>query len=639
MPYKYLILKIILVLWLFYVDKIYCNESCWNNENECNIKTELFKNLEFSNGISMQIDCRSNLEAIGSQDHLKKAENDFQTSTKYLLLPRFMGVQAVMLDGCQTPLNAHTYGLEFLPVCNNITKASIRHFHMDILMPLHCNEEDIQPMQLEYLNIQFNEIAAIDADSFKRNYPQLRDVLIEKNSLKIIHKDAFKTIRSLENLYIANEPVLMLKFPDLFEYTSVASIHLEALKQMTSDIFNHLPETLQNLYVANTPLDKNAVLLRNSLVLKNLTITNCALQRFTLHDIHSTVKRIDLSGNVMITFTAYENNLKELDLSNNQLEWLPFEWTTNLTNLEILILKGNQIQTLSLDNLLKTMPNTHTFDLSQNRLQSLQGYDNGIQDVTLSQVRLRCDQNPWDCLWLHAFAHYHPEKFRILQYEKFISKINVNGLECIPAEKTPTSAVPQKATINASLTDALVTYPDQFMNVSTYTLVYGSPWEFKRNQRAEALIIVFMLPLGIALLFLLLYMWIYCQKMFHLSYYQGISCMRRPANQPSQRFDVVRQLPPHPIQTEPRRPLTRITDDHDEGYEVPINGIISECNCTMQHTDEMAKCQKPLHITYEQLPTEEPPSQIYEEIIQVESSPGNVAAGNARNTYDHLTFK
>ncbi|XP_037810806.1 toll-like receptor 10 isoform X2 [Lucilia sericata] len=588
MPYNYLILKILLVIYTFYIKQIQCNELCWNNDEECTIKTELFKNLELSHGITMQIDCHFNLKENNAQDHLQQTEeeNDFQTSTKN----RFMGIQTVMLDGCQTPLNALTYGLEFLPICKYITKVSIRHFHMDILRPLHCQAENSQQLQLEYLNIQFNEIAAIEADSFVANTPQLRDVLIEKNSLKLIHKDAFKAIRSLENLYIVNEPVLMLKFPDLFEYTSVASVHLEALKQMTSGIFKHLPETLQNLYVANTPFDNVALLLRNSLVLRNLTIKHCALEKFTLHDVHSTVKRIDLSGNVMKTFTAYENKLNELNLSNNQLQWLPFEWLANLSNLECLILTGNHIKFLHLDNLLKSLPNVSLFDLSQNQLQSLQGYDNVIPDVVLSQVRIKCDQNPWDCLWLHEFAHYQPEKFRILQYEKFISKINVNGLQCIPSEKIPTT--PAITTNNATQRENTAITPDHFLNVSTYTLVYGSPWEFKRNQRAEALIIVFMLPLG-------------------------FSCMQTPANHPSQRFDVVRQLPLPTLQTETRRPLTQIVDGTEMAYEVPINGIVSECNCIALHSDDTptAKCEKSVHITYEQLPTEEPPSQIYEEII------------------------
>lgn len=623
---KYSILKLILALCSFCIEKMACNESCWNNENECNIKTELFKNLEFSNGISMQIDCRLNLEANG-QDQLintKDGENDIKISNKYLLLPRFMSVQSVMLDGCQTPLNAHTYGLEFLPICINISKAAIRHFHMDILKPLFCNKES-QQLQLEYLNIQFNEITAIGAESFSPNQTQLRDILIEKNSLKVINKDAFKTIRSLENLYIVNEPVLMLKFPDLFEYTSVLNVHLEALKQMTSGIFNHLPETLQNLYVANTPLDNDAVVVRNSLVLKNLTIKNCSLQKFSLRDVHSTVKRIDLSGNVMKIFTAYENNLKELDLSNNQLELLSLDWLANLTNLKSLILKGNHLKMVSLDKLLAAVPNGQMFDLSQNRLQYLHAYETDILDATFSQVRLKCDGNPWDCLWLHEFAHYHPEKFRILQYEKFISRINVNGLECIPAEERPLKQEVNKSSVASS---------DRVVNVTAYTLMYGNPWELKRNQRAEALIIVFMLPLGIAFLFLLLYMWIYCQKMFHLSYYQDFSCMRRSANNSSQRFDVVRQIPPRPIQTEPnRRPLTRILDENDEeSYEVPINGV--------------ANCRKPIYITYEQLPTDDPPQQIYEEIIEVdecdrrietESCTGDV--NNAKQTYDHLSFK
>ena len=643
---KYLIFKLIVIIWTLNVfGKTSGNESCWNNDNECNIKTKLFRNFEFLNGISMQIDCRRVMEE--NDKDRPKEENDFRKSKEYLLIHRFTGVQSVMLDGCQTPLNTHTFGLEYLPICVNITKVSIRHFHMDILKPFKCKRNENyeeQALQLEYLNIQFNEITVINGNSFSKDYAYLRGVLIERNSLKLIHADAFRSLRSLEKLHIVNEPELMLKYADLFKYTSVEAIHLEALEQMTSDIFRNLPESLQNLYVANTKFDNDDVVTVNALVLKNLTIKHCGLRVFSLHDVHSTVKFIDLSGNVMKIFTAYENNLKELNLSDNKLEWVPFEWLSNLTNLEILDLKSNFIKSLSLEKLLHVMPNGHFIDISKNHLQYLQDYNISHQDVSLHQARLKSDQNPWDCLWLHEFARQYPETFRILQYEKFISKINVNGLECIPAEKSISPRKIHPKFTNISL--ATMSATEQTANVSTYTLIYGSPWEFKRNQRAEALIIVFMLPLGIALLFLLLYMWIYCQKMFHLSYYQDFPCMRRSttANN-NQRFDVVRQFPPCSIQTATRQPLNQIIDINNQGYEIPLNGVIADCNCIGQNSDHILKCQKSVHITYEQSPTEAPHEAYYEEIIHVEDNPccndsldGVINRENDNETYDRSPF-
>uniref|UniRef100_A0A1I8P6Z9 LRRCT domain-containing protein n=1 Tax=Stomoxys calcitrans TaxID=35570 RepID=A0A1I8P6Z9_STOCA len=678
-----LLLKLVVVTVIFgsLVNNVQSSESCWTHEDVCNVRAEIFQNLEFSNGIAMQIDCTSNVgmeEGGESMKSLGEADNDqeldFQLnaveneggvedlqhhhepaalihSIKYFSLRRrFMGIQSVMLDGCQTPLNTHTYGLEFLPICANVTKVSLQHYHIDSLTPLKC--EGVDTLDLEYLQLQFNEIASIDDESFQSAYPHLRVLELQSNSLRVVQPKAFRSLRSLEHLRIVNEPVLMLKSGDLFEYTAAITIHLVALRQMTSEIFQHLPETLQTLYVADTVLDSDAVEVSNPRTLANLTLMNCALEAFTLRDIHSTVKSITLNGNTLKRFVAHENNLKELDLGNNRLDHFDFEWLVNVTSLERLSLRGNHLRTLSLYGLMQRLPNGHFVDLRENRLQALAEVDRDLPFWLTSHLRLKCDQNPWDCLWLHEFAHNFPEKFRLLQYDKFISKINVNGLQCIPAEKPPeASQNPQTTVSSGVLGEGITASPEKALNASSY-VVYsnGDQWEFKRNQRAEALIIVFMLPLGIAFLFLLLYMWIYCQKMFHLSYYKNFSCVRKrpPLPNPSQRFDVVRQMPSQQQhQADSCSHALNYTNLHDHhhndeivggGYEVPLHGLCSECNCKPLNANSLQKCNKAIHITYEHSPTDMP-HQIYEEIISVHNPDYDDPHRTSHVHYDHLRFE
>lgn len=700
------------------------NESCWIHTDICNVRAEIFQNFELSNGIAMQIDCLENsnettrnpvntngddddgdrdddstdLDIVlqpnagdaedGGEHHDYRQQplQQFPKSATYFMWQRrFMGIQSVILDGCQTPLNTHTYGLEFLPICVNVTKIVLQHFHMDSLKPLECSQQtksdrhpdmnmdrarapepsndNDQQLDVEYLHLQFNEIASIEDTSFQGHYPHLRVLEVQSNCLKTIQAKALHPLRSLEHLKIINESVLILKFRDLFEFTAAISIHLAALRQMTSEIFQHLPETLQSLYVADTAIEGDAVDVNNSRTLNNLTIINCSLERFTLRDIHSTVKSLNLNGNALKSFAAFENQLKELDLSNNRLGTFTFAWLGNLTSLERLALRGNHLKILSLNELILGLPNGHYIDLRENLLQSLQDEDKELPSWLMAPMRLKCDQNPWDCLWLHEFAHEYPEKFRLLQYEKFISKINVNGLQCIPAEK-PLEKHPQQATTMAltpsssspmSAEETPPSVPEKISNISSFTVIYGGDenWDFKRNQRAEALIIVFMLPLGIAFLFLLLYMWIYCQKMFHLSYYKDFSCVRKTAivPNPSQRFDIVRQVPTTQ-QNEPvagagtgggggQRPLTYIHNHHDDGgggYEVPLHGMCSECNCKTLTNTTPDKCTKPIHITYEESP-QEIPHQIYEEIISVDEHEHFDPSKQHHVHYDHLRFE
>ncbi|XP_075153589.1 uncharacterized protein LOC142227125 [Haematobia irritans] len=693
-PFKRSLLVLLVLLGGFsnYVES---SESCWLHDDICNVHGEIFQNLEFSNGLAVQIDCSPNIVGKVSNTKFGPENNDdddreiildleldaaggagmedvdHQTSSAtYLMLlrRRFMGVQSVMLDGCQTPLNTHTYGLEFLPICANVTKVSLQHYHIDSLAPLRCDGSDNdngdkgQQLELEYLHLQFNEITSIDDTSFQGyyHYPHLRVLELQSNSLRVIQSKAFRPLKSLEYLRIVNEPALMLKSADIFEYTAVITIHLEALKQMTSEIFQHLPETLQTFYVSDTPFDVDVIEVMNSRTLANLTLINCALEAFTLHDSHSTVKSINLNGNTLKRFVAHENNVKELDLSNNRLEHFNFEWLVNLTSLERLSLRGNHLRSLSLHGLMQSLPNGHFVDLRENRLQALHDVDKDVPFWLTTHLRLKVDQNPWDCLWLHEFAHSSPEQFRLLQYDKFISKINVNGLQCIPAEKPPDTTA-NTQTPNPNMPDSTLA-PEKVVNVSSspsssYTVYSnGDQWEFKRNQRAEALIIVFMLPLGIAFLFLLLYMWIYCQKMFHLSYYKNFSCVKKSANgpNPSQRFDVVRQIPPqqsqqqhyhhqhHHQQSEESGHHNYLHDHHhgdlDSGYEVPLHGMCSECNCKPINSNSLEKCEKAIHITYEQSP-QEVPHQIYEEIINVHDPDYADPDKQAHVHYDHLRFE
>ncbi|XP_005179752.1 uncharacterized protein LOC101895537 [Musca domestica] len=607
------------------------DETCWINEDVCKVRAELYQNFEFANGLAMQIDClekqSENLENdllvvdVDEGGAQKQQQQPQQPSTasefSTLWHRRFMGIQSVMLDGCQTPLNTPTYGLEFLPICANVTKVGLQNFHIDSLAPLQCAG---QLDQLEYLVLQHNEIASIDDDSFGGHYPQLRVLELQGNSLKKIQNKSLQTLRALEHLKISKESVLMLKTPDLFESTAAISIYLVELKQMTSEIFRHLPETLQTLYVADTAIDNGgggvAVKLINAHALGNLTIARCALEAFTLIDKHSSVAVINLQGNALKEFHAYENQLKELDLGGNSLDYFPHEWLKNLTALERLSLRSNRLHILSLFELMDRLPNGHYVDLRDNRLQTLQEVDKEFPSWQTLQMRLKADHNPWDCLWLHDFAHAYPEKFRLLQYDKFISRINVNGLECIPSENPPAPPIETKKhqTLEESPPTAAPQIPP--MNVLYTAGPNGDQWEFKRNQRAEALIIVFMLPLGIAFLFLLLYMWIYCQKMFHLSYYKNFSCVRNQVPIASQRFDVVRQLPPLPS-SELNGGIPTTVVNEPGGYEVPLHGMCSECNCKSLAYENQDKCHKTVHITYGDTSPQELPHQIYEEIINV----------------------
>ncbi|XP_036327974.1 uncharacterized protein LOC118740519 [Rhagoletis pomonella] len=626
-------------------------DNCWNDSQQCLIHATLHRADEppLSAGLTVEIDCQTKiaLPPAGEQNHAPA-----------LLLRRLELAESLLLDGCHTPLGVETYGMEYLPNCGTVPQVYMERFHADTLQPFNCPGVNNSDMQLELLRYRNNELATIGTDTFA-NLPQLRELYFAGNSLRHIARSAFDTLRVVERIHIVHEPLLALKDGDLFERTGVAELKLAQLKHITSDLFGHLPETLRQIHIARTTFDDDAVVVSNPQLLRNISITVCTLKSFTLLESAQTtsVRYVNLSGNALrdfrVDFLDGASNtsiagVETLDLSENELTQLPLSWLSSLRKLRHLLLRGNQLKRLSLPELMSAMPVVASLDLRGNQLASLHDAA-AASALSWEQVRIKIDRNPWNCLWLLEFAHTHPEKFRAFQYEKYISQINVNGLKCVPEEMlaladnaTKSESHTNAATTTTTTTATMATFVHGVqvqeqqrggvVNASTYKLIYGGPWEYKRSQRAEALIIVFMLPVGVALLFLLLYMWIKCQKVFHLSYYRSFSWPQRNIGQrfrSAERFDVVRQLPPTP------NALNGNTNNNED-YETPLSGIGSVCNCNNIGTPTYAneKCRKLHHITYEELPSEQP-YKIYEEII------GDDAADTetyAQPFYDHLSF-
>uniref|UniRef100_A0A0K8UZG4 Leucine-rich repeat-containing protein 15 n=1 Tax=Bactrocera latifrons TaxID=174628 RepID=A0A0K8UZG4_BACLA len=631
-------LLLVCVVRISPADAIVDAESCWNDSDACLIQATLHRVDEppQSTGLAVQIDCQTRTAGESSR------------APAYLLRP----LESLLLDGCHTPLDVDTYGMEYLPYCGTVPQVYMERFHADTLQPFSCPAANNSVLEVEILRFHNNELATIGTGAFV-NLPRLRELYFAGNTLRHIARSAFDTLRVVERIYIAHEPLLALKDGDLFERTGVADLQLMHLKYITSDLFGHLPETLRQIVVTRTAFDDDTVVVSNSQLLRNISINDCTLKSFTLLESAQTtsVRYINLSGNALnafrVDFLSDGSNasivaVETLDLSENQLTQLPLLWLSELRKLRHLLLRGNRLKMLSLPPLMSAIPALTSLDLRDNELTSLHDAA-AVAALSWEQVRIQIDRNPWHCLWLLDFAHTHPEKFRVFQYAKYISQINVNGLQCVPVEVPATAdnvteSVPTVYEITTAQGPTMVRgiqihgRNTGVVNASTYKLIYGGPWDTKRSQRAEALIIVFMLPVGVALLFLLLYMWINCQRVFHLSYYRSFGWSQRNIGRrftSAERFDVVRQLPP-------TANAFNDNTNNNEDYETPLNGIGSVCNCNNIGAATYAneKCSKPHHITYEELPTEQP-YKIYEEII---GDDGTDTETYAQPFYDHLSY-
>ncbi|KAH8385396.1 hypothetical protein KR200_009796, partial [Drosophila serrata] len=584
-------------------------------------------------GLPLDIDCSGNFSE--------------ELSPFDLGAQRVAGKRHVLLDGSQTPpLGIASYGLEYLDNCVDLESLEIQRFVGDETLKLSCGGAQLP--NLTAVTFKNNELGALRAETFQ-DLPQLKRLELQDNSLKYL--EILTGGDALQELIIQDERDLVLKDNDFIRQQSeLEKLHLKNMKNIEDQFFNFLPENLTELLIEDSPIQPGDLLLSQGIShLINVSITNCQLRSFFLEPPRNLeITHLNLSNNALrflrLTYLNGPSTLISLDLSKNQLKHLDIEWFSRMTSLEKIFLQENQFQSLSLLHLLtRIAPATLChLDLRSNELMSLRDGERTIAAYWKPQLRLLIDGNPWSCQWLLNFSHTQPQLFRLFQYSKYISHINVNGLSCRPQEAPTQQPVKlqriMQVRINGSEASGApvpVIHPPG--NVSSFTVLYGNPVELHRSQRQGALIIVFMLPLGIALLFLLLYLYLHCERLFHLSYYaSGLPCFgggEKTTSRFVDHVDIVR----YPIGNG-SSPVDLEADPLPDGYETPVSGAASICNCAGNHRE--SACSRTHHVTYESLPAELP-YQLYAEIKEdqaEEETDEMLATRPTAPIYDHLSF-
>ncbi|SPP79190.1 Hypothetical predicted protein [Drosophila guanche] len=567
-------------------------------------------------GLPLDIDCSRNstLEALTAFD---------------LGAQRVAGKSHVLLDGTQTPpLGVASYGLEYLDNCPQLQSMQIERFVGDSTLRLGCGGPILNKMTA--VSIRNNELGTLSGHSFEQ-LPHLRCLRMESNSLR--YMEPLLGCEELQELSIRQEQQLALKDAQvLAQLPQLQKLQLRQLKLIAAEFFDLMPDNLTELSVESTKIGKGSLLLANGTSqLINVSFVDCQLQGFGLvHKGNQSLLHLNLSGNALSSLELAESSLLTLDLSRNQLVNLNSSWFVGLPQLQELRLQQNRLQTLSLLQLLQIAPKTlQHLDLRSNQLMSLKDVEQQQQQQPQQslQPRMSIDGNPWSCQWLLNFSHSQPQLFRLLRYSKYISHINVNGLSCSPQAAPTKPARPLGRIMLVASNSSFVPVAHPNTNVSSFTVLYGNPVELHRSQRSGALIIVFMLPLGIALLFLLLYLYLHCERLFHLSYYMsGVSCFGSGKSTSQPRFvdhvDIVR----YPI----ANGNLDLEPALEDGYETPVS-----CNCA-GHRD--SSCSRTQHVTYESLPAELP-YQVYSEIKELpEQGETKEMPAPTAPIYDHLSF-
>lgn len=542
--------------------------ECWSsgsgNENST---CEIIANITLNSNVVFPIQFKCFEES--SEEHVKVSE---------ILKKRFMNTSKIELDGCNVPngFNLEKFGLEFVPNVTDILDVlKIKRFDFDVMKTDLIQNFTV----LRELSLENNEIESLFVNE-NVNLKQVKVLKLRNNKIGFL---SFAAFEKLEELLWENEDSTYLKVPTVFKKIPLKSVLFKNIK-VPNELFQNFPTTLERLLATQMKFD-SSLMLQNNGVLKAIVIVDNDLPSIKLQENKDipTVEFMNMSGNclhevILRNFTQ----LKELDLSRNRLSALDKESFQEMKSLELLLLDGNNLLTFHLNLLNRTLNSLIFIDVSHNKLMKV-GVDKQI--AFNPQLQIKVDGNDLNCEWLQKFFLNYPEKFQIFSYEKFTSKVNINGLEC------------SSNCINITDDDAMI--PKK--NVTRHNVQQFAIESLgKKNQRAEALIIIVMLPVGIAFLSVLLFLWIKCQKLFHRSFYRTLPLIGGSPD----RFDVVRQIPSAPQQD----------------YEIPLT-----CG-NVHHDGTDFKCHQNCTLNYEDFSVKE---DIYQEI------PGDKVVNNMH--YDHLS--
>lgn len=204
-----------------------------------------------------------------------------------------------------------------------------------------------------YSKKPFEQLTTLSRNSFFVS-PELKQLAIEGNRIKILHPREFDMLKSLKKLSLRNNriqmlPVRALKGLKSLEFLDLSENHIEEIQKT---IFNDVQKVKQ------LKLSKNRIYYLEEKVFKNL----------------NTLEILDLSNNALndLPSDIFESlvNLKELYLDGNTIKFVGWNWFRSLTNLEKLSLKGNGIQYIPPASI-ETLQSLRVLSLSDNSIRHI----------------------------------------------------------------------------------------------------------------------------------------------------------------------------------------------------------------------------------------------------------------------------
>lgn len=495
------------------------NLNCWKNNSSCVIKIKLFTENEKNNS-AININCTNN-----------KENNE-------LLIRNNNENEKILLNGCQ--INSKflkTFNLQLIPNYENLHYVILENFQIideNLIIP-----KNNQIYELYFQKNEFkgeNETGKIHKNHLLNLDCCLKTLHFIENNIKLIENKVFENLMKLTKLVIIEKNLAVNS--NTIQNVNLKFLTLSSIKIIDAEFFENLPNNLIELNINLSNFNKNhlQILITEFLEIINL-IDNKNISSITIIDNKNQLKILNLTGNYLNEINIQNCiNLQILDLSKNLLQILSNDSFFHLKNLSKLYLQENHLKSFTIDFFYSSIQSLSILDLRNNFLRKINIIDKNLIFLYYKNfLSIFVNDNPWDCLWLLNITIEIPEIYQILKYEKFTNRINVNGLNCITYFDSNTVISLSTTIQTPTLLPTSVKLPFKPLP----PLPPNIPKETRKNQKFEAMMVVLSLFLGVAFLTFLLYLWIKCQKMFHLSFYRSTSTTLITS---ADRCDIIRKL-------------------------------------------------------------------------------------------------
>ena len=230
--------------------------------------------------------------------------------------------------------------------------------------------------KIVYLGLESNLLQAIGNRTFK-NLFCLESLNLRNNPLKFIHPNAFVDVPRLKYLYLSSTKVIQsqksLYFFNYFQTSVFVELHF-AKNNLYNLLCRYPHQTMHNSKV--TKLDAS-----NNIISQFKNFLEYTVQIFS--DInHLTLQNCDIH---MALFQVSAPHISHLDLSNNKIDKVTYQFLKGFPSLEILLLSKNKIIYFS-SSAFERNPNLTHLDLSHNFIRQIsfaKGFLKNLKELIL----------------------------------------------------------------------------------------------------------------------------------------------------------------------------------------------------------------------------------------------------------------